>query len=68
MNIKINFLEIVSIVILSIYLTNASIPHPFWEMESIYPTAFVIAQYIICIIILVPLLILYNGLKHKEQL
>ena len=70
MNIKINSYEIVSLVIVAVYFKNAAIPYELWEttnMGSTEATIIKLLSYCMVILIAVPLMILYNGLKQEQE-
>ena len=67
MNIKINSYEIVSLVIAAVYLKNAAIPHEIWEVEGVSPILIGIVKCIMNLLLLIPLIILYNGLKQEQE-
>lgn len=69
MNMKINFYEIVSLVVVAVYFKTAALPYEIWEtvnMSSREAAIITILDYFIIMWILVPLFILYNGLKPND--
>ena len=67
MNIKINSYEIISLVITAVYLKNAAIPWEVWEVGGVEPMVIILIKYIMLLLILIPLIILYNGLKQEQE-
>ena len=66
---KINCLEIVSLVIVAVYFKNAAIPYELWDTTNVGSTEATIIKllsYCMVILIALPLMILYNGLKSND--
>ena len=56
-------------IIIAVYLKNATIPYELWEttnMGSTEATIIKILSYFMVVLIAVPLMILYNGLKSND--
>ena len=69
MNIKINISEMISLVVVAVYLTNAAVPYEIWsEVGTDYTTKIIITtlKFIMILMVQIPLMILYNGLKPND--